>query len=484
MTFARVIGLFLFIILITGCTVGPDYSPPDMGAPDNFVLQDVLNSIYKGHGEKKHSGNVPVNWWEGFSDPTLNALVDKGLENNYRISSAAARLKEARAQFRLVASGDKPVTTASITPSLQGEKDLEGDKGTDFNSNILGSLGVVLPLDIFGQVKRQEEAANAMVESARASLRGTVLQVSSQIANQYLKLRGDQRQLTLLEQSVSLQEKTLSIVKSRYNAGLSPELDVRRAEASVETLKADIPPLKESLVNTRNNIATLTGKYPGAYEKLLGDEKEIPEYNGAIPDLVPVKVLTLRPDVQQAEAELKRAVAGIGVAEAEYYPFFNFAANLSIGSAGLTGERMVNTIVGSIRALIEQVVSDGGERKANLQIAKARAEQSLAEYRQTLLDAAREVEETLSALESSSNRQESLEKAVKASKRSFHQAEILYAQGLTSFLDVVDAQRVLASVQQQLASARTDYSTQVATLFRVLGAGIMQNNQEKAENDG
>ena len=460
-----IISAFM-VISFAGCTVGPDYKPPKMSAPGNFVLQDVLESIYDGQSGAEEQSTVPVNWWEGFSDPILNSLVEKGLVNNYNIRIAAARLKASEAGLRLAAAGNKPVTTASGVPNLELEKNLEGDD-TDFNSGFLGSLGVVLPLDIFGQVERQKESARALVESATAEMRGTILRISSDIANQYLRLRGDQRQLALLEQSVSLQEKTLSIVKSRYNAGLSPELDVRRAEASVETLRADIPPLQEALVNTRNNLATLTGKYPGAYEELLSDEKDIPDYKGNVPDLVPVGVLSLRPDVQQAEAELKSSVARIGVAEAEYYPFFNLAAGISVGSAGLTAERMVNTIVGSIRALIEQVISDGGERKANVDIAKANAEESLARYRQTL-----------AALDSSMKKQRSLEKAVNASERSFHQAEILYAQGLTSFLDVVDAQRVLASAQQQLASARTGYATQVATLFRVLGTEIKYMDEQ------
>jgi len=133
---------------------------------------------------------------------------------------------------------------------------------------------------------------------------------------------------------------------------------------------------------------------------------------------------------------------------------------------------MINTLFGSISTLIQQFVADGGARRANLDITKSRAEEALASYRQILLDAAEEVEITLSALRSSLNRQKSLKKAVRASERSFYQAEALYKQGLTSFIDVVDAQRVLASVQQQLASARTDYATQVANLFLVLGTEI------------
>jgi NodT family efflux transporter outer membrane factor (OMF) lipoprotein len=470
----RLIMLSLFIFITSGCAVGPDYSKPDMGAPDKFVLQDVLKKLHQKENEPyiSETEDIYLNWWEGYTDPILNTLVNEGLENNYNIAEASARLKEAYAVLNLASSDDDITAIAAVNPNVEEEIDLENRDKSDTDANVLGLLSVVLPLDIFGRTARREEAAMAQIEGASAELRGTILTVSSDIVSRYLRLRGDQRQLELLEESVELQDKTLSIVRSRYKAGLSPELDVRRAEATVENLRADVPGLKESIVNSRNALATLAGRYPGAYEELLSEDREIPEYRGVIPELVPVDVLTMRPDVQQAEADLKRRMAEIGIAKAEFYPSFQLAGQISIGSSGLIGESTMNMLIGRLAALIEQVVLDGGARQANLDIAKAGAEEALAIYRQTLLNATRDVEETLAALESSHERQKSLEKAVNASERSFHQAGILYQQGLTSFLDVVDSQRVLANAQQDLASARTDYSSQIANLFRVLGTTI------------
>lgn len=447
------------------------------------MMQDILDKLKEEREGKPPSQDLSLQWWEGFSDPILNRLVENGIENNYRIAGAVSRLKQARANLELAGSADDLSTIASVDAETGEELDLEnGD--TDSNSDIRGALSLVLPLDIFGQVARQEEAAIAQIEGARADLRGTLLEISSTITSRYLRLRGDQRQLELLEESVKLQEKTLAIVKSRYRAGLSPELDMRRAEASVENLRADIPQLRESLVNSRNTLATLTGKYPGVYEDLLSGNGNIPEYNRSVPEIIPGDVLSRRPDVKQTEAELKRAVAEIGVAKAEFYPFFNLLGQVSIGSSGLrSGEPATDLLIGSIGALIEQVVTDGGALQANLDIAEARAEEALADYRQTLLEAVREVEETLAAIGSSLDRQRSLEKAVAASERSFHQAEILYTQGLTSFLDVVDAQRVLASAQQDLAAARTEYAAQVANLFRVLGADVKTPSDKESVND-
>src|SRR5690606_24844053 len=151
----------------------------------------------------------------------------------------------------------------------------------------------------------------------------------SAVAAEYLRLRGNQRQLDLLKESIALQEKTLSIVRSRYEAGLSPELDLRRAETSVERLRADLPPLVESLAVSRHALATLTGRYPGAYEEILKEAAEVPRYQYQITAAVPLDVLRNRPDIRAAEAALKQAVAEIGVAEADFYPLFNIIGSVS-----------------------------------------------------------------------------------------------------------------------------------------------------------
>src|SRR5690606_18657277 len=153
---------------------------------------------------------------------------------------------------------------------VQGREVLNGT-GDSTDSAAGASLGLNLPLDIFGRNRREVEAAVAQLEAARADLRAAVLARSSAVAAEYLRLRGNQRQIELLRESIALQEKTLSIVRARYEAGLSPELDLRRAETNVERLRADLPSLEESLVASRHALATLTGRYPGAYEELLSE---------------------------------------------------------------------------------------------------------------------------------------------------------------------------------------------------------------------
>ncbi|MAZ04276.1 MAG: hypothetical protein CMN56_14180 [Sneathiella sp.] len=460
--------LFLIGAALTACTVGPDYEAPEIGAPPQFVSQDVLKTLNEGH---EYQG-IAADWWTGFDDELLNTLVETGIEKNFEISATAARVKEAQARVKLAGAGDDLSADADLGADVEVRQDLGGDNDTTNARGVAAGLSVSLPVDVFGRTRREVEAARAGLEAAQADLRSIVLRVSSDIASEYLQLRGNQRQLELLRESVALQEKTLSIVRSRFESGLSPELDLRRAETSVENLRADIPPLEEQLLNSRNQLANLNGQFPGAYEETLREQKQTPAYNNSIPQLIPLEVLSMRPDVQQAEANLKQAIANIGVAEADYYPTFRLTGALTIGATGVSAMPVTEMLIGSLAALIEQVLTDGGTRDANFEISKAQAEEALAVYEQVLRESSQEVETSLAAIQSSQRRQLSLENVVTSSRRSFSQAEALYQQGLISFLDVVDAQRVLANAEQALARERTNYAMQIAILFRTLGVNV------------
>jgi NodT family efflux transporter outer membrane factor (OMF) lipoprotein len=447
--------------------VGPDYKPPDIAAPPQFVSQEVLEEL-----KMAQPGDVPAQWWQGFDDTTLNTLVETGLAQNYVIQATMARIDQARAEVRLAGADDNLQIGASGAAGLEDRRAL-GDGGEDDNSfSLAAGLGAVLPLDVFGRTRRSVEAARAALSFARADLNSAMLGISADIAAEYLGLRGNQRQLELLDESIELQEQTLKIVRVRFETGLAPDLDLQRAIRSVENLRAARAPLIESLQNGRNALATLTGEYPGVYEQQLQPSAPIPAYKSPIPDALPLTVLTRRPDILQAEAVLREAIALIGVAEADYYPSFALAGDLTIGLTGLDGTSATDILIASISALVDQVISDGGARDARRDITEAQAREALANYEGLLRAATEDVERTLAAIKASASAQISLEKVVNASERSFRQAEILYQQGLISFLDVVDAQRSLAEAEQDLARERTNYAVQIASLFEVLGTDI------------
>lgn len=457
-------------LLLASCTVGPDYSKPEVTAPEKFVSQSIINELNEG----KPAESFDTNWWTGFNDPLLNKLVDESLSSNYDIIAAAARVTQAKEAVSIADSGDALTSGTDLDGNVDKEIEVDGgDLST--SKRLFATFGAVLPLDVFGKTQRSVESAKAQYESSKEELRGIVLGISADVASEYLRLRGNQLQLELLRESVALQEKTLSIVRTRFESGLSPELDLQRAITTVENLRSRIPTLEESLQNSRNRLASLTGNFPGVYEGILSKKRTLPFYTKRIPESFPMDVLKSRPDVLQAEAELKASFANIGVAEADFYPSFEISGDISIGTSGVSGAPTTEVLIASLGGLIEQFVTDGGVRNANLAIAKAAAEESLAQYKQTLQAAVEDVEISLAALHASKLRQESLQKAVTSSERSFAQAEILYQQGLISFLDVVDAQRVLADARQALAAENTGYATEIANLFEAFGTEVKES---------
>ncbi len=454
--------------LLSACSVGPDYQKPERDLPPNFVASDVLSVLNTDYGQR---GVLPL-WWMGFHDDVLNNLVERAINNNLDIAAAYARVKAAEAEVQLVGADARPTIDASVSGGAEAGRDFRPSRDDATETSLSGAIGVAVPLDVFGQTRRAVEAAQYAYMRAEDELQGEVLDVSAALTAEYLGLRGQQRQLALLNQSIALQEKTLDIVKARFESGLAPELDYQRAIASVQSLKASVPPLLEDLQNKRNRIAVLTGQFPGYYEALLREEGGIPVYQAAIPTLMPLAVVNARPDVRAAEGRLKEATANIGVAEAAYYPSFSLSQSLQIGLTNASSVPVAQSLIASFAALISQTLSYGGGRGARLDIAKAEAEEALANYDLALREAVEDVELALNAIKASSARQDYLSKSVAASARSFHQAQTLYQQGLISFLDVVDAQQDLANDEQRLAAEQTDYATEIANLFKVLGADV------------
>ncbi|HEX4843856.1 MAG TPA: efflux transporter outer membrane subunit [Limnobacter sp.] len=478
-------GMVIFLMLGACATPSPRAPDLETRAPSQFQGHAVLEALGKGNASSAWSD---VRWWTGFADPTLNALVERAIANNFQIAAAAGRVQEARALLRLSQSRDDLLVELELVASAQ-----DSDRGRQGNStagisntgreeqSLLGGIGFAIPLDVAGRLDREAEAAAANLLALQAQLRGQVIATSTALTQEYLRLRGNQKQLHMLRDSVRLQEETLKVVQARFEAGLSPELDVRRAETSVENLRAGIPVLEKALQDGRFRLATLTGRFAGDLEPELMTPAPLPKYALAIPTQLPLQVLQNRPDVQEAQARFAQAAAELGVAEANFYPSVELMATLQVGSTASNGNPAVGILIGAVSAMINQVVWDGGARQAQLEAAKARAQIALANYELTLRQAVESVENALTALSASANRQGSLERAVASSKRSFEQADALYQLGLVSFLDVVDAQRVFANAEQTLATEQTNYATQVAALFQTLG---VQSTDQQAMTKG
>lgn len=457
--------LLLVCLVLAGCTTLPDApSIVQPEVPEAFTVNQVLEST----NTQLASDELAGQWWEGFQDPLLNQLIVRGLADNPSIAQAMGRLKESQALLKLAGAGDALLVNLGADLAGQRREGANSSNSTNTRNALLG-LDFSLPLDVSGRVSQQVEAAAAAVRVAQASLRSELLLISANIAREYLIYRGNQRQLQMLRDSVSLQEKTLNIVQVRFDNGLSPELDVRRAETSVENLRANISPLLQALQNGRNRLSTLTAQFPSQAGAQLDEPGTLPSYTRAIPQTLPLAVVQARPDAQESLASLIQAIAEVGVARADFYPTLALSGSLQVGALSGGSGALGNVLIAALGAMLNQTLIDGGERDARFEAAYARAEVALAAHEQTVRQVIEDVENRLSGIQNSQNRQNALAKAVASSQRSFSQADTLYQLGLVSFLDVVDAQRVLANAEQALAAEQTNYATLIVGLFQALG---------------
>ncbi|MDX1669428.1 MAG: efflux transporter outer membrane subunit, partial [Limnobacter sp.] len=403
-------------------------------------------------------------WWTRFGDPLLNGLIELALIDNQRVARAVAQLQFAQARLKESEAGDSLLASLGLQTSAT-ERSRASNQSEGTRTSL--SLDLALPIDTNGKISAQVEAAAMAVRQSQANLRGTILAVSTEVATEYLRFRGNQKQLDLLLESIEVQEKTLGIVQIRFETGLSPELDVRRAETSVQNLKASLPPLEQTLTENRNRLATLTSNTPLEMKVILQAPADLPSYTSPLPLAVPAQAIAQRPDVQVALAQAMSSIAQTDVARADYYPSLRITGSIEAGT--LSSLSPSTFAVGTLSALLEQLLIDGDAREARLEQAQATALADLATYELTVQSAIEEIENQLASIMNSRDRLQALEKAAQSSRRSFAQADALYQLGLVSFLDVVDAQRVLANAEQNLAAEKTRQATLVAGLFQILG---------------
>lgn len=447
-------------LLLSGClaSVGRDFQAPDPALPDAYVTPVPQIA----------GGARPGAWWQGYDDARLDALVADALGRNQELAAAEARLAEARALVGVAEAAGGPFLDASTATDAAYQTTSDGG-GTTEGAAEGGLLFSWIP-DLWGGQERQVEAARAEAR-ARALLRDDLArQVVAEVVSRHLEVVRDLTRLELIDASLDLQRQTLGLVRERFAAGLASQLDVSRAEAQVASTQALRGPLLRDLASARAALAVLTGRTPAAVEPEA--PPPIPSYDGTPVIGLPSDLLRTRPDVQAAEAALASAVAEIGVAEADFYPTLTIPGSLTVGAAGLGTGSVVEALVASIAASLDIPLFDSGAREARLAAAEARAREALLVYRQTLLEAVAQVEAALGQLQAARLRRENLQAAVAASEAAVVQARELYTQGLTGFLDVLDAERTLLDNRQDLAQARADVTLLIAELYSALGAPV------------
>lgn len=465
-------------LALAGCTtVGPDYKVPEGAA----VRQPAAQGAFLGAGGAPVSSEaLPANWWRLYQDPTLNGLIEEALVANTDLRVAAANLARAHA----VAAEARAAGEPSVGFSGGAQRALESAETFLLFEPLpvenLADIGVSVSyqLDLFGKLRRGVEASDADAEASQAALDLARVSVAGEVAAAYIDACSANEELAAAQHSIALQSRSLDVVQRLTAAGRGQALDVTRARAQLNQVRAAAPALIAKRQAALFRLAALTGRPPAEFPKAVADCAAPPTLTQAIPVGDGAALLRRRPDIRQAERSLHAATARIGVATAALYP--SVTLGLSGGSTGLLSdifEAPANRW--SVGGLISWTLPMGGER-ARIRGANAAADAALARFDGVVLNALRETETSLSAYAQDLRRNAELRAVRDQAALAQEQAQRLFIAGREPYLTGLDATRTLASAESALAASNGQVAADQVKLFLALGGGWEQAPPVKA----
>jgi multidrug efflux system outer membrane protein len=457
-------------VIFAGCAVGPNYKRPVIDSPAAFRSEiQITNSPYSD-----------LTWWEVYRDDTLQGLIREALTNNYDLRTAMARVEQARAVAMQARSQFVPSVTYNGTVS-RGRNDVFGsgfpNNGGTVNSAV-GTLNAFWEVDLWGRVRRLNEAARAQLLASEENRHGVRLTLLSDVATTYFQLLELDQELEIASRTTNSFGESLRIFSMRLNGGTASALESARAEAALEDAAAAVPAIRERISAAENQLCVLLGRNPSPIQRpapLLA--QEVPD----IPAGLPSELLERRPDIRQAEQVLRSANAQVGQSLAEFFPKIGLTALMGKVSPELSGFTLGTANAWGIAAEGTGPLFEGGRLVGQYKQSKAARSEFELHYRQTVLNAVREVSDALVSREQlvevrqhQTHEVSALESAVKLSTER-------YVAGKADYYEVLEAQQQLFPVKLNLARTERDQLLAVVTLYKTLGGG-WQDEMKTANN--
>jgi multidrug efflux system outer membrane protein len=464
----------LLAFLAGGCanipSVGPDYQKPNVSAPAQW------NPLAGG----ETNAVVPAAaWWKNFHDAELDSLIARAAQSNLDLKIAQARVREARAQYRIASADFWPSVDAAGSYARQRQSQNQpvlnsfpSLPSSAYENNVYqAGFDASWEIDVFGGTRRATESARAQVAAAQFGERDVLVTLLGEVARNYVEARGCQRRLEIARENIRAQEQSLAITQNRFTNGLTSDLDVQQASTLLSTTRAVVPALETALDASIHRLGVLLGQTPESLETELSAVAPIPAAPPVVPVGLPSELLLRRPDVALAERQLAAATANIGVAKADLFPKFYLTGIAGFEATSADDWFKSGSRFWSIGPAVQWRIFDAGRIRANVKVQTARQEQALANYENTTLSAFEDVENALTAYAKEQIRRQQLEAAVKSSQESLRLANQLYANGLSSFINVLDAERSLYQAQDALVQSDRTVTTDVIALYKSLGGG-------------
>lgn len=455
--------LAIMVLALSACTVGPDYQPPPL----------ELAATYKGDRLWQEGTAIEVGttapWWESYHDSELNRLEAVALEGSPGLQVMAARLEQARAIAGLARGEAAP--QIDLNPLVQRSR-----KAGDFSSGGQGTTGnffslpfdLAYEVDLWGRVRRSNEAAMAGAVAAEADVAAAALALSAEVARNYFQFRAVDQEQEILTRSIELRFDARRMINSRYQAGQNSLVDLTRADTELANARAELSALARGRAEQENSLALLLGESTSTFTLAPGTlPAQPPNFSSGIPSTL----LERRPDIAAAQQRLIAANARIGISQAAFFPTLRLFGSAGFQSSAV--ERLVtaDNLVWALGPSATLPIFDGGSNRARLRFAEAGWDEAVASYRQQVLNGVREVEDGLAGLYYLGEQLGYLEAAAGSARQSEELSRKLYEAGSVSYLEVVDAERTALVAERQAVRVRGQRLEVSAKLGKALGGG-------------
>ena len=459
--------------LLAACAAGPDYKRPDMVLPESWAVKQ---------GDKAPKvGAASEQWWHLYDDSVLDKLEEEALANNADIQVAAARVQEVRAQLGVTESDQYPSLNANVTGNRTKYSQV-GSFPRPTQNFSHASLDASYQIDLWGKLRRASEAARADLLSAESAKDTVRLSLTTQVAQQYFSLVSLDGQEEAISRVLAGRQERLSLGKKQLAVGSISEYDLHQVEADVDAVQSQLASITQTRSSQETALALLLGRSPR--EVMMGGNlhRGSPSLPVAsVPDGLPAELLLRRPDLKQAEQHLVALNASIGAARAEFFPSITLTSFLGSESVALANMFTGPSGIFQFAAAISQPIFNVARVGHLVDVAEARREQALIQYKQAVASAFGDVRNALSAQDSARQILAAETRRSEALAQAYKQAELRYQSGITSHLELLDVERNYLQARTNRLDAERAQRSAVADLFKALGGGWQHPDPGKAK---
>lgn len=482
--------VFASVLVLAGCSLAPKYDVPEVATPTAFRHAEPLAAGEAGSWKTAEPSEAAARgeWWKVFDDPVLDALQAAALDANQDLRAAAARLQQSRALQRTARADRFPTVDAGFGPTRSrpspASQGLPENADTDPNTLWRAQLGLSYEVDVFGRVANSVAAAGASLQRDEALYRSVLLALQADVAHTYFLLRELDAEQAIFANTVELRTEGLRLMERRFAEGFIDELDVARSRTELATAQSESLGVQRQRAVAEHALALLLGRSPADFRFA---PQPLARITVSVPPGLPSELLERRPDIAAAERAMAAANARIGVARAAFFPSLTLtgAAGFESGELGDLFQWSSRTfLLGPVAGTILSLpIFDGGRRRAGVDRALAVWEEDVATYRQTVLNAFREVEDGLAGLRILSEQTRAQDTAVAAAERAVQLSRVQYREGAVSYLDVIEADRSALAQQRGRVRLDAERARTVVSLIRALGGGWNEPRSASAGGD-